>query len=227
MRIIGIIYSHIFLGQLYLGWLVFITFVPLWKTSFRSKLWNFSAPVMVLTNIISQTQYIFPLILLLHFNVNFSTIPLSWLLKIIEALQKEASTIFWIFWKALCWCVSLKEFYSLLSFCCWTLRGFDRYELHYTNTILTLIIQNPQRKLNGMANRKVEPAVPSLAVLTYAREQRATVLSPRFLWLIFGSDFVTDQHLCLGIWKTSSCDSPCWENKRSQKTFLCPPSAPL
>lgn len=78
---IGISYSSIFLGQFYLNWLIFIRFCPSVKNSFRFKFQYFSTPVMVLTNIISQTQYIFPHIFLLHFNVSFNTISLLWLWK--------------------------------------------------------------------------------------------------------------------------------------------------
>lgn len=110
-----------------------------------------------------------------------------------KALQKEANIIFWILCKALCWYSHLKEIHFPLSFCCWTYRDFDRYELYHTNSILTWIIQNFQRELMVMAYRKAEPAVPSLAI----------VLPLCFLQLISGGNFVTEQHLCLGNWKTN------------------------
>lgn len=132
---------------------------------------------MVWTNIISQNKYIFPHIFLPHFNlsrgVSIQSLHHEYgkiKLKIIKTLQKEANTVFWILCKALCWCIYLKEFHFLLYFCCWTHRDFDRYELHYANSILTWMIQNFQRELEGMAYRK--GCSPILSYTACAREQR-------------------------------------------------------
>lgn len=144
---------------------------------------------MVLTNIISQSKYIFPHIFLPHINLSrrgFNTISLSWSwvwrnkIKnneiIIERNQHHIlnivqSTLLVYLFEG----VPLLLVILLLN----TQRFWQIWATLYS--VVTWIIQNFQRELKGMAYRKVEPAVPSLAMLACTREQRAIVLPPCFL----------------------------------------------
>lgn len=183
---------------------------------------------MVWTNIISQNKYIFPHIFLPHFNLS-REVSISYLchgygknkLKIMKGLLRKANIVFWILCKAFCWCIYLKEFHFLLSFCSWTHRDFDRYVLRYTITKLNWVIQNFQRQLERMAYRKVEPAVPFLAMLAYAWEpdsHTAAALLPLInilRWLSLITTYVWGSEKQTAV--------VCWEYRRAQRLFVSPP----